>query len=163
MGGGREGRRTKEYRRAGTRARQRRFQFKQALHLCVKRLKNAGPFMDPLDVGFSEGVFRFADFDELHDCLASDPDASKGMWYKRFRRFTLAGEGDLPKTFLEKRAWRLGRAIACRPFGSRGPAFLLESLVEHHFYVRLVRKPLAICDILGSLQIRYGQPHGDGF
>ena len=60
-----------------------------------------GPIMDHLALRFREGRISIADFDELHDWLASDPDVPHGKWYKRFRRFTLAGEGDLPKTFLE--------------------------------------------------------------
>ena len=60
--------------------------------------------MDHLALRFREGRILIADFDELHGWLASDPDVPHvphGKWYKRFRRFTLAGEGDLPKTFLE--------------------------------------------------------------
>src|ERR1022692_1664496 len=63
---------------------------KQALHIRLKRLKNAKDESE---------IRRLTD--ELHDWLASDPDVPHGKWYKRFRRFTLAGEGDLPKTFLE--------------------------------------------------------------
>jgi hypothetical protein len=29
-----------------------------------------------------------------------DVDVPEGMWFKRFANFTLAGEGELPKTFL---------------------------------------------------------------
>jgi hypothetical protein len=32
--------------------------------------------------------------------LESDPEVPAGLWYKRFKKFTLVGEGDLPKTFL---------------------------------------------------------------
>jgi hypothetical protein len=58
-------------------------------------------------------VFRIsvADFDELHDWLASDPDVPPGKWFKRVSRFTLAGEGDLPKTFLEPRTAAHGREV----------------------------------------------------
>lgn len=41
-----------------------------------------------------------ADFLELKHWLESDPDVPPGMWYKRFRKFILAGEGEMPKTFL---------------------------------------------------------------
>jgi hypothetical protein len=66
--------------------------------------------MDHLALRFREGRILIADFDELHGWLASDPDVPHvphGKWYKRFRRFTLAGEGELPKTFLEPGAWLL--------------------------------------------------------
>jgi hypothetical protein len=45
--------------------------------------------------------FQLADFDELQDWLNSDPEVPEGKWYKRFPKFTLAGEGELPKTFLK--------------------------------------------------------------
>lgn len=41
-----------------------------------------------------------ADFTELKHWLESDVDVPHGKWYKRFNKFTLAGEGELPKTFL---------------------------------------------------------------
>ncbi len=37
---------------------------------------------------------------ELKHWLESDVDVPEGMWFKRFSNFTLAGEGELPKTFL---------------------------------------------------------------
>jgi hypothetical protein len=40
------------------------------------------------------------DFTELKHWLESEPDVPAGMWFKRFRKFTLAGEGEFPKTFL---------------------------------------------------------------
>lgn len=36
---------------------------------------------------------------ELKHWLKSDVDVPEGMWFKRFSNFTLAGEGELPKTF----------------------------------------------------------------
>jgi hypothetical protein len=57
--------------------------------------------MDHLVARFREGRISIADFDELHQWLASDPEVPRGRWFKRFKRFTLAGEGELPKTFLE--------------------------------------------------------------
>jgi len=32
--------------------------------------------------------------------LESDPYVPVGPWFKRFNKFTLAGEGEFPKTFL---------------------------------------------------------------
>jgi hypothetical protein len=40
---------------------------------------------------FRDGRISVADFDEVPE----------GMWYKRFKGFSLVGEGDLPKSFLE--------------------------------------------------------------
>jgi len=33
------------------------------------------------------------------------------MWYKRFRKFTLAGEGEFPKTFLPARMHPKGEEV----------------------------------------------------
>ncbi len=41
-----------------------------------------------------------ANFLELKHWLESDPDVPAGKWYKRFKRFTLAGNGEMPSTFL---------------------------------------------------------------
>ena len=49
---------------------------------------------------FREGRVSAEDFTELKHWLESDPEVPAGLWYKRFRKFTLVGEGDLPKTFL---------------------------------------------------------------
>jgi hypothetical protein len=38
--------------------------------------------------------------------LNSNPDVPSGKWYKTFPKFTLAGEGEVPKTFLT-RVWFL--------------------------------------------------------
>jgi hypothetical protein len=40
------------------------------------------------------------DFTELKHWLESEREVPTGMWFKRFRKFTLAGEGEFPKTFL---------------------------------------------------------------
>jgi hypothetical protein len=40
------------------------------------------------------------EFAALKHWLESDPDVPAGKWFKRFPSFILAGEGDLPKTFL---------------------------------------------------------------
>lgn len=39
------------------------------------------------------------DFTELKHWLESEREVPTGMWFKRFRKFTLAGEGEFPKTF----------------------------------------------------------------
>ena len=67
--------------------------------------------MDHLALRFREGRISIADFDKLHDWLASDPDVPQGKWYKRFKRFTLAGESELPKTFLEPGMALHGREV----------------------------------------------------
>ena len=56
--------------------------------------------LDHLIERFREGRISIEDFTELKHWLESDPDVPPGMWYKRFDKFTLAGEGALPKTFL---------------------------------------------------------------
>ena len=56
--------------------------------------------LDHLFKRFREGRILLDDFTELKHWLESDPDVPSGMWYKRFGKFTLAGEGELPKTFL---------------------------------------------------------------
>jgi len=49
---------------------------------------------------FRVGRISVSDFDVLQDWLDSDPDVPPGAWFKRFAKFTLAGEGEVPKTFL---------------------------------------------------------------
>lgn len=49
---------------------------------------------------FREGRISVADFEALQAWLSSDPEVPAGKWYKRFPKFTLAGEGAVPKTFL---------------------------------------------------------------
>jgi hypothetical protein len=49
---------------------------------------------------FRDGRISVDDFTELKHWLESDVDVPPGMWYKRFKKFTLAGEGEMPKTFL---------------------------------------------------------------
>jgi hypothetical protein len=56
--------------------------------------------MDHLIDRFRQGRITADDFLELKHWLESDPEVPSGMWFKRFRRFTLAGESDLVKTFL---------------------------------------------------------------
>ena len=52
---------------------------------------------------YRDGRISAADFVELKQWLESDPDVPPGLWYKKFESFTLAGEGELPKTFLTSR------------------------------------------------------------
>jgi hypothetical protein len=49
---------------------------------------------------FRDGRISVEDFTELKHWLESEPDVPAGKWYKRFRKFTLAREGEFPKTFL---------------------------------------------------------------
>ena len=56
--------------------------------------------LDHMVARFREGRVSVEDITELKHWLESDPDVPSGMWFKRFRKFTLAGEGEFPKTFL---------------------------------------------------------------
>jgi hypothetical protein len=56
---------------------------------------------------FRNGRIATEDFTELKHWLESDTEVPEGMWFKRFANFTLAGEGELPKTFL-------GRGMAAK-------------------------------------------------
>jgi hypothetical protein len=47
-----------------------------------------------------EGRITDDDFVELKHWLESDPTVPAGKWYKRFRAFTLAGNGEMPSMFL---------------------------------------------------------------
>ncbi len=49
---------------------------------------------------FRDGRVSVDDFTELKHWLESEPEVPAGLWFKRFRKFTLAGEGEFPKTFL---------------------------------------------------------------
>ena len=57
-------------------------------------------FLTRLVDRFRDGRISVADFDALREWLNADPEVPTGKWYKRFRTFTLAGEGEAPKTFL---------------------------------------------------------------
>lgn len=69
----------------------------------MPRLKKPppGPIMDHLALRFRQGRITVSDFEELQSWLESDPEVPQEMWFKRFRKFILAGEGELPKTFLD--------------------------------------------------------------
>ena len=56
--------------------------------------------MDHLIERFRDGRLSTGDFIELKHWLESDVDVPAGLWYKRFKNFTLAGDGEYPKTFL---------------------------------------------------------------
>jgi hypothetical protein len=56
--------------------------------------------LDHLIERFRDGRMSIEDFTELKHWLESDVEVPSGKWYKRFANFTLAGEGELPKTFL---------------------------------------------------------------
>jgi hypothetical protein len=49
---------------------------------------------------FRDGRLAVEDFTELKHWLESEVEVPEGMWFKRFGRFTLAGEREMPKTFL---------------------------------------------------------------
>jgi len=51
---------------------------------------------------FRNGRIAIEDFTGLKHWLESDVDVPEGMWFKRFTNFTLAGEGEMPKTFLTR-------------------------------------------------------------
>jgi hypothetical protein len=51
---------------------------------------------------YRDGRISSVDFLELKHWLESDPEVPEGLWFKKFKNFTLAGEGELPKTFLTR-------------------------------------------------------------
>ena len=67
----------------------------------MPKIKKPPPyFMEHLVDRFREGRISVADFEVLQDWLNSNPDVPDGEWYKTFPGFILAGEGEVPKTFL---------------------------------------------------------------
>jgi hypothetical protein len=60
---------------------------------------------------FREGRISAGDFIELKHWLESEVDVPSGPWYKRFRNFTLVGDGELPKTFLTSKMKAFGVEI----------------------------------------------------
>jgi hypothetical protein len=67
----------------------------------MPKIKKPPPyFMKHLVDRFRDGRISVADFDALQDWLSSNPDVPPGKWYKAFPNFILAGEGEVPKTFL---------------------------------------------------------------
>ena len=65
----------------------------------VRRPPPAG-IMSHLLQRFRDGRVGIEDFTELKHWLESDVEVPEGLWFKRFANFTLAGEGEMPKTFL---------------------------------------------------------------
>ena len=60
---------------------------------------------------FREGRISVVDFVELKHWLESEPDVPHEKWHKRFKEFTLAGEGELPKTFLTSNMAPSGKEV----------------------------------------------------
>jgi hypothetical protein len=56
--------------------------------------------LDHLIQRYREGRITADDFLELKHWLESDPTVPPGRWYKRFKAFTLVGNGEMPSTFL---------------------------------------------------------------
>jgi len=49
---------------------------------------------------FRDGRIAVEDFTQLKRWLESDVDVPDGPWFKRFPKFILAREGEMPKAFL---------------------------------------------------------------
>ncbi len=67
--------------------------------------------LDHLVERYRDGRISVIDFIELKHWLESDPEVPAGMWYKRFKKFTLVGEGEMPKTFLTPGMAPKGRQV----------------------------------------------------
>ena len=67
----------------------------------IRRPPPAG-ILDHLLERFRDGRLAVDDFTELKHWLESDVEVPDGPWFKRFAKFTLAGEGEMPKTFLTR-------------------------------------------------------------
>ena len=48
-----------------------------------------------------ERRITYEHLEDLYRWMASDPTVPGGKWFKRFPNFTVCGEGELIKTFLE--------------------------------------------------------------
>jgi len=68
----------------------------------MPRLRKPPPrgILDHLIQRYRDGRITAADFLELKHWIDSDPIVPEGLWYKRFRHFTLVGRGEMPSTFL---------------------------------------------------------------
>jgi len=68
----------------------------------MPKIKKPPPrgILDHLTERYREGRIAATDFLELKHWLESDPDVPQGKWYKRFKTGTLAGDGEMPSTFL---------------------------------------------------------------
>ena len=56
--------------------------------------------LDNLVERFKDGRIAATDFLQLKQWLESDPDVPEGKWFKRFQSGILAGQGEMPSTFL---------------------------------------------------------------
>jgi len=61
---------------------------------------------------FREGRISVDDFTELKHWLESDPEVPAGLWFKRFPKFTLVGEGEFPKSFLTEKMQPKGDEVS---------------------------------------------------
>ncbi len=68
----------------------------------MPKIKKPPPrgILDHLTERYRNGRISSGDFLELKHWLESDPDVPHGKWYKRFKHFILAGDGEMPSTFL---------------------------------------------------------------
>jgi hypothetical protein len=77
----------------------------------IRRPPPAGIMMHLLE-RYRDGRIAVEDFVELKQWLESDVEVPDGMWFKRFSRFILTGEGEMPKTFLTSRMTPKGTEVA---------------------------------------------------
>jgi hypothetical protein len=68
----------------------------------MPKIKKPPPkgILDHLVKRYREGRISSSDFLELKHWLESDPDVPNGKWYKRFKNGVLAGNGEMPSSFL---------------------------------------------------------------
>jgi hypothetical protein len=68
----------------------------------MPKIKKPPPkgILDHLVKRYREGRISSSDFLELKHWLESDPNVPNGKWYKRFKNGILAGNGEMPSTFL---------------------------------------------------------------
>ena len=68
----------------------------------MPKIKKPPPkgILDHLVKRYREGRISSSDFLELKHWLESDPNVPNGKWYKRFKNGILAGNGEVPSTFL---------------------------------------------------------------
>ena len=79
----------------------------------MPRIRKPPPpaILDHLLQRFREGRIAVEDFTDLKHWLESEPEVPPGIWFKRFRKFTLVREGESPKTFLTPGMAAKGREI----------------------------------------------------
>jgi hypothetical protein len=66
----------------------------------IRREKIPEALLRHLILRARERQITMQDLGEFSDWLACAPQVPVGKWFKRFRTFTLCGEGELIKTFL---------------------------------------------------------------